>query len=335
VSTGTLKVIWISWEMHRRTRSIVKAMRIPLFEFHSGQSRFLRHPRFALRTIGTLLRERPDVLIVQNPSVVLTLLAIFFRPLLRYRLVVDAHNAGIYACEAAHKKYSAIYPFMHRHSDLTVVTNSVLANIVSGNGGHPVELIDPLPSFEGVGNRAKILPGTANDTRLFRVTYICSFAGDEPFEEVFRAADLLRDEVEIRVTGNVTQYRDTFTVEPAENIIFTGFLPDAEFVALLRDSDCIIDLTLLPDCLVCGGYEAAALGVPLVLSDTPANRETFIPGAVLAANNAKDLSRAVRDVLQRREELQKDMQRLKTNLITTWERQFQQFNRWLYGGGHA
>ncbi len=331
MSTRKPKVIWISWEQHRRTRSIVAAMGIPLFEFRSHLGRWLRHPRFFLRTINTLLRERPDVLIVQNPSVFLTLVAICLRPLFRYRLVVDAHNAGVYACETAHEKYSAIYPFMHRHADLTVVTNSVLADIVMRNGGRPIVLIDPLPDFAEINESDALTTTGENYSSLARVTYICTFAGDEPFEEVFGAAALLRSEAEVRVTGNVEAHRHTFTVDPPDNLIFTGFLPDAEFVMLLRESDCIIDLTTLPDCLVCGGYEAAALGVPLVLSDTPANREIFTPGAVLADNHAEDLARAVRMVLQQHEELQMGMEILKMELAATWSRQFHEFGRWLQG----
>lgn len=327
----SIRAIWISWEQHRRTRSIVAAMNIPMFEFHSHRGRWLRHPYFILRTIGTLLREHPNVLIVQNPSILLTMLAICLRPLLRYRLVVDAHNAGVYACDAAHKKYSAIYPFFHRHADLTVVTNSQLANIVACNGGRPFELIDPLPNFASVGEHTTPDSTTIDHGQLARVTYICTYAADEPFEEVFAAAALLLGEVEVRVTGNVDAHRHTFSVKPPENIVFTGFLPDADFIKLLRESDCIIDLTTLPDCLVCGGYEAAALGVPLVVSDSPANRQIFTPGAVLASNCAEDLARAVLIVLQRREEVRRDMVLLKNNLSAIWDRQFYQFGRWLAG----
>lgn len=320
------KIVWISWERHRRTRSIADAMNIQLFEFCSRQGRWLRHPRFLLRTIWTLLRERPDVLVVQNPSLVLTLLAICLRPLLRYRLAVDAHNAGIYPCEVSHRKYRALYPLLHRQADLTIVTNSALADIVARNGGLPLVLIDPLPVFPrvvGTSTRTGVSPA--------RVTFICTFAGDEPVEEVFRAAAQLLGEIELRVTGNVSAHRHTFKADPPDNVIFTGFLPDDEFVSLLSDSDCIIDLTTLPDCLVCGAYEAASLRVPMVLSKSSANQQTFVPGAVLAANCAHEVANAVRDVLTRGPELRRDMELLNRNLCAKWEAQSREFADWLSG----
>ncbi|MEZ5543295.1 MAG: glycosyltransferase [Pseudomonadota bacterium] len=152
----------------------------------------------------------------------------------------------------------------------------------------------------------------------------------EPYEEVLGGVSL-RPEVTVQVTGNVEAHRDSFRTEPPDNVVFTGFVPDADFVTLLRESDCIIDLTTLPDCLVCGAYEATALGVPVILSDTAANREIFIPGAVLASNNARDLARAIREVLRHRREHQAEMQILREHLVRRWEQQFGRFSRWLDG----
>lgn len=323
---GRGRTIWITWEAHPRTRNIAKRMGVELFEFTSSRQRLIKHPMFALKSLATLVKVRPSVLIVQNPSMVLTFLAIAVSPVLGYRLVVDAHNAGVYPCEAGHRKFAGLYPWMHRRSDLTIVTNSVLRRIVERNGGRALELIDPLPPLDRGLRAAHDACGLATPVCI---TYICTYAEDEPYEDVFSAASLLGEDVTIHVTGNHVKHSHQFRVQPPRNVVLTGYLPDDEYHALLRRSDVVVDLTLLPDCLVCGGYEAASLGVPLVLSDTAVNREVFSPGVVYVQNDGESIAAGIREMLMEHGRYMEEARRLHGNLQERWQRQAQELRRWI------
>ena len=83
----------------------------------------------------------------------------------------------------------------------------------------------------------------------------------------------------------------------------------------------ICDLTLKPDCLVCGAYEALALAKPMVLSDNPATREIFGSAAVLTDNSAADIARAVATAVEQRERLETDARALRAGYAAPWQTQ--------------
>ena len=144
--------IWVSWEWHRRTVSLTKKMNIPLYVCTSKMPGLLKRFCMIVRTITIIMSRRPRILFVQNPSAFLTILAILLKPIFRYFLVVDAHNAGVYPFERGHEKFRKVFPFMHRWADKTVVTNHYLAEIVRQNGGNPAILPDLLPYLGKVEN---------------------------------------------------------------------------------------------------------------------------------------------------------------------------------------
>ncbi len=305
------KVIWIAWENHRRSISIADRLGVPLMAMTSRRHRLLKHPHFALKTLGLLIRHQPRVLIIQSPSILLNLLAVLVKPLFRFRLVVDAHNGGVYSCEPLSDRIKWLYPFLHKRADVTIVTNKILAELVEENGGSPSILVDPMPHLEARESRLR--------PRQF--TFICTFAADEPFLEVFKAADLVPPDVTIHVTGNVSAHRSQLPEETPSNINFTGFLPEEDFVDLLASSEAVIDLTTWPDCLVCGGYESMALGTPLILSDSPVNRETFVGGVLYCDNTAAGIAEAVKKVLAMGPALRAEVKAGQEHLQRTFETQ--------------
>jgi glycosyltransferase involved in cell wall biosynthesis len=319
--------IWITWEKHRRTESIARAAGVRLFAFHSRAPRWRRHPEFLGRTLGTLLRERPRVLMVQNPSVVLTVLALVLRPFFRYRLVVDAHNAGVYHFERDQALTSWLLPTLHRRADLTIVTNEIVARIVRRNGGRVFILPDPLPDFgvtadaSATGRRGR----ATDEADAFVVTFICSYAADEPYREVFRAARLLPPQIRIKVTGNTARLGPEDRALVGGNVVLTGFLPEAEFLSLLIDSDLVMDLTTFDDCLVCGAYEATALEVPMVLSDTPALRTHFRDGAVFVANTEREIADGILKARAGWADLRRGVGQTRTRLAAEWEEHRREF----------
>jgi len=312
------RAIWISWEDHRRSRTLASRFGIPLYVFSASWPRYIKHPFFLLRTIYILLLCRPDILFVQNPSILLTLFAIILKPLLRYHLVVDAHNAGVYPFEQRQEKFAALFPFIHRHTDITIVTNAKLASIIKSNGGRPFVLPDPLPKLKRTDSEIK-------KQSKFVVTFVCSYAADEPYLEVFKAARELPEDIQLYCTGNYNKLKKEDRLFAGDHVIFTGFLTEKEYVEQLTSSDCIIVLTTFDDCMVCGAYEAVSLGIPLILSDTPVLRSWFNKGVVYSENRWDALIAAISQLRNGYVGFIQDIGLLKSELSLEWDNLFIEF----------
>ncbi len=305
--------IWIAWEKHRRSRSLSKELGIELKELVLNAPPYVRYPVLIWRTMLLFLTNSSKLLFVQNPSIVLAALATLHKKFSKRVVVVDAHNAGIYPLEGNSAFLGGIARWIAKSVDYVIVTNEVLAAQVRSWGGTPLVLPDSLPVIEG---------GDVKDESGKLVTFICTWALDEPFHEVIEAANLLLDDdVSIHITGRIPNAIKA-TIKPGENVTLTGYLDDTSFDNLLCRSNVIIDLTTREDCLLCGAYEAVSAGVPVVLSDTVALKEYFYKGAVYTKNESKELAAAIKKSLQEHETLTKDIRDLREELEVAWRAKF-------------
>lgn len=267
----------------------------------------------AWRTLALLRRRKPEILFVQNPSLALTLLAHLCRPLFAYCLVVDAHNEGVRPFHRQGRLVRWLTRRLLKGADVTIVTNAALEKDVTSAGGHPLVLPDALP--------ATPVPGAAHDDTepVPHVVVIATFMRDEPIAAIMEAAADL-PEVRFAFTGDSSGFAGSRDELPV-NVRLTGFLPDAAYWQLLAEAVVVCDLTLKPDCLVCGAYEALAIGKPMVLSDNPATREIFGPAAVLTGSRPAEIVQALSTAIGQREPLEASTRELRESFRTNWQAQ--------------
>lgn len=281
-------MVFISWETHRRTRTLCQRLGLDLAEILEGGARIRRYLFSIARTLRLLSRRKPSVVIFQNPSIVLATLMVLARRVWGFKIVMDAHNSAIRPLEGRYRILNAWAELLIRHCDLTLVTNEPLASQVRAMGGRALVLPDALPDVPEYC-RPKASSNSAG--RATRAMLVCTWAADEPYEEVVEAfLDHLGPPVRLAITG---RYPARYEYLKEKGVQLTGFLPDAEYWQLLQDSDFVIDLTYRDDCLVCGAYEAIACGKPLILSDTPVNRALFGDIALYVDNSAQGIADAV------------------------------------------
>ncbi len=304
--------VWLTWEVQRRNRTLSQAVGARLFEVTSVHNRLFRYPGQLLRTLRILRRERPAILFVQNPSILLALLAVSVRRLFCIGTVVmDAHNAGIYPLEGRSRLLNAVARYIFRRADITIVTNRQLAEYVEDNGGNPVVMPDPLPVF---GPDNKVTAGTSDGPK--RAVFICTWADDEPYEEVLAAAPHFLGRVNFHITGKSIA-RFPARALP-KNVVLTGYLVEQAYVDLLRSADFIIVLTRRENCLNCGAYEAVALEKPLILSDTQALRTYFDSGVVYTRNDEAAIRSAIVSLLQELPTRAAEVRALGARLSSDW-----------------
>jgi len=311
--------VWIAWERQRRTTELARILNVPLVrELFEGPYP-IRIPVVIVRTIVELIRRKPRVVIVQNPSVVLASLVCVLKPLFGFRVIVDRHsNFKFETVESSNPKYK-VFHSLSRHSlrnaDLTVVTNEFLANVVRNEGGRAHILPDAIPVLQR--NDAKDLgPGG-------HVLYVCSFDRDEPLEMVLDAARTLDPEVTFHVSGN-HRHADRALLDTAPpNVRFLGFLSDEEYATTMASVDVVLTLTTQSHTMQCGAYEAISLEQPLVFADHEEMKDYFHKGVVVTDLTGQDIARAIGQAVEQKTKLKQEAGELKKELIRDWEGDFE------------
>jgi glycosyltransferase involved in cell wall biosynthesis len=316
-------IVWMAWERHRRTLELCRFLGVQPVIFTSSLPRWSKHPWFLLRSLAYILKSAPRTLIVQNPSIFLTLAACLAHRCRRFRLIVDTHNAGIAPEDPLLARLTPLYRFFQREADVTIVTNEELAGRVRRNGGRPFVLPDLLP--EPPATRKTPLRGRIN------IVFICTFGEDEPYREMFSAARRLPADIHLYVTGNPRKAPPQLLENLPAHLTLTGFLPELEYWTLLASADLAVDLTRRDNCLVCGAYEAVAVGTPLILSDFRPLREYFRRGTVFVANDAEAIRTGILVAIDRLPELRAEIRGQKEEIEKEWRRKGGAFSRLVEG----
>jgi len=281
---------------------MASALGVPLQELISNKPRFFRYAILLFRTTHLLWRYRGKHVFVQNPSIVLAFWAVCLKPVLRCKVIVDFHNSGLFPLEGRSRLLLSISRFICRRANLSIVTNTSLARVVKERGGEPSVVTDPLNEEEFSSET------NSQSMELDYFLFVCSWAEDEPWEEVLKAVTMTENPVKILVTGNYKRClseKDISTLP--EGVKLLGFIDREDYIGALQGARLMVDLTTRDHCLVCGAYEAVAAEVPMLLTDTVVNREVFYSGAVYTANDAKSIAEALDRANENYSKLKRDV----------------------------
>jgi len=304
------KSIWLTWENQPRNRGIARFLNIPLFEFvHDDKAIIIRYCFCLFQTIKAFSIIHPKIAVVQNPSLILALLAICLKPIYRHKLIIDAHNVGLRPMDGRSGLLMLLSRWIQRKANLIIVTNEVLKHEVEQNHGKAFILPDKLPEKQVVGQRLEL-------EKEIRIVFVCSFKKDEPYWEVFKAAKLLSKQICIYVTGCYPISLNTS--ELSSNIKLLGYLSIDNYWELLESAHAIMDLTTREDCLVCGAYEGTSLGKPLILSNTNALRTYFNKGCVYSDSTGEAIANAINELISNYNCLRSEMMVLINELTIDW-----------------
>lgn len=287
---------WITWELQPRNRSMARELGIPLHELSFSGPRLARHFKSVVSTLRLLLRERPSVVFSSNPSLVLTYLLLVCRRLFGFRHTIDAHYGGVVSVSGS-RLIQRLLDFANRHADTVIVTNEAHADQVRGAGGTPFVCPDPLPNI-----RPNSVKPAALQAAEKSVLFVCSYDWDEPYAAVFEAAKAL-GELGFRVYASGAYSRVGVSPQDVPHVTLLGYVARSEYEAYIQHVDVVLDLTIWQDCLVCGAYEAMAVGKPCVLSRTRSLTELFTHGTVFTSHEPRDIVAAVCDAYDRRRAL--------------------------------
>lgn len=245
----------------------------------------------------------------------------FLKPLFGYYLIVDRHsNFKIHTLQSKSPKYR-IFHWLSRYSlrkaDLSILTNQPLVDMVNKMGAEGFVMPDrfprlPLAEVQDLGEKSHVL-------------FICTFADDEPLDEVIKAAELLGDEVLFHVTGNPAKAESGIVSSAPSNIVFEGYLAEKDYQSLLASVDVVLTLTTMPHTMQCGAYEAVAAFRPLVFGPDNAMVEYFSQGRVVTQLDGKSIAASISEAIKRGDQLKHEARQLHSERSEWWDKNLKSF----------
>jgi len=311
------KIVFISWAPYcSRSDNIARELGgksyMVYYEFF-GSNYFTIAFKYLLQTIKTLnilFRERPDAVLVMNPSVLATLPVYLYCQLAGKVYIIDAHT-GVLSKESLFRRIVFIQKFFSKHAAASIITSKGIAKRLIEWGADYI-IIPDVPVRIGK-TRRPTLTGEAN------ITLVNTYASDEPLEIFLTAAEKLVH-VNFHVTGKIKRQARELTSSSYKNVLFTDFLPYEDYFGLLLASDIVIVLPTRDLTMQRGAYEAIYLGKPVVTSGWEILKNNFPKGAVFVENTVEGITQGINDALNRKEQLTKEAEQLRDEKIQAWQK---------------
>lgn len=284
---------FVSWIRHHgRSAAIAEELDInPSFVTGGKGSAPARYIRATLETRALLRKgggRASHVILMLPPFPALLAVASSGRNL---RIAGDLHS-GVFN----DRKWSwALRPTLAilRKRGIAIVTNESLARVCRAHKVETIVLHDIIEDFND-----ELPPPPLGLASFSYVLFPVTYAADEPIDAVLEAASDLPDQTFV-LTGRAPEH---LRAEAPRNVVFTGFVSQPDFHALLRNAGAVAALTTREDTMQRAGYEAISAGVPLVVSSTAVLREYFGAAAAYADANAGSLREAIGVAMRDRNE---------------------------------
>lgn len=309
----SLFLVWGPPSHGPRSRVFSRELGIPIHNVFSTRRRggwvaVWKYGYQALATVWLLIRRRPRLIFVQSPPSFAAVFAAAYCAVTRSRFVVDAHSAALQSRYWTRPAW--LYSLVARAALATVVTNDVFADRIREVGGRALVLRD-IPTSFPIGSPPGLTDG-------FDVMVVNTFARDEPLAEIVAAAGHLAD-VTFHVTGDPDRGRRTFDVDSApSNVVFTGYLEDSDYYALMSAADAVMCLTTRDDTMQRGACEALTIGTPIITSDWPLLRDYFHEGTVHVEADPTSIVAGVRRAQAEHDALREGIVRLRAEQWNEW-----------------
>ena len=299
------KEIWIAWHVSQRSSNLSRELGVPIFEKVIENNPLSRHLFSSLWTIFTLLKERPDKVYLQYSFLLLVVIA-GYKNLAPYpvHIICDCHTKALR--RSVNGRIGRVFLWIKKKSfqsaSISIVSNIEMEPDIKKLTDRYCTLPDKIPDVKASAT------GNTNETYC---VFVCSYAIDEPLDDVIAAAKKLDGSIKIYCTGKIPGDQKHLRDNPYKNIFFTDYLTQEEYNNLISNADCILALTSEEGCLQCAGYEALSAEVPMVLSNTTALKTYFEDAAIYVNHSALDIEKGVGQAVNDRAELLSKMSRIK------------------------
>lgn len=323
-----LFLIWKSFQRRPETLASYFGIKVE-YVTSSFSSKILKGLDYfvkSVKTLGLLHREKPDVVWVQAPPTFIPHLVLAWRRVMAPSMVVilDCHNAVI------RPPWSKVpfHGWALRSADLSIAHNADVVGALTALGAPAGQVMVLEDRSAGLSEGPAVASKRAEGAPPL-VLVPCSFAKDEPIEQLLEAARRTPG-VRYVVTGNPKRAHQGLVAGAPPNVEFPGFISKRDFDALLHSCDLLVGLTTLEGVQLSAANEGVAAGKPMVLSHTQTLRSLFAGASVFVDPlDAGSIANGVEDALGRRAQLEAGMRELRLRRDERWLKQAREVNAFI------
>jgi hypothetical protein len=260
----------------------------------------LRYAFLALRTLSLLGRQRPRVVLAQNPPIFLPILLVLTKPLYRFKLIIDHH--AIWSIKTLRQPMlsqgiAALERFASRHADSNMSPNNNWTRELRARGATDAFTYhDFIP--KPATNTQKDREWTANPLPPHHFLVIAAHGGhpQELLEEEIAAVSGLQDYLLV-ITGKREKLGQRIArLATSSNVMYPGYLDDASYEALKRSADVALSLSTEINTVPHAIHEYLAYGIPTIVLKDSLLRSLF-DAAIVEIDDARP--ETVRTALKR------------------------------------
>lgn len=279
---------FITWTTQNgRTADLASELNIdPIYIYPRGNT-LVRYGRSFVETWKIFRELGTGSAVVMLPPLPLLLCAVLASAVYKTNTTYDLHTGFFYDPKWSWARSFSLAILRRR---TCIVTNENLATVLHRKGISPIVLHD------------KLTPRAISKVEAGRVeSVVCpvSYSNDEPISALLGAASRTPHLIWY-FTGKAPQ--KVQETAPA-NVVFTGFLSEADYDALLSSAGTVMALTTRVDTMQRAGYEALMSGVPLVTSNFAVLKNFFGDGALYADPTASSIAEAATRAIEEGDQL--------------------------------
>jgi glycosyltransferase involved in cell wall biosynthesis len=288
-----------------------KSYHIYYFKRHQKILTPLKYILASFKTLSVLYKEHPDIIFVENPPIFAVLIVWLYCVIHKSKYIVDTHSGAFTVKRWV--VFLGLYRFLAKRAMMNVLHNEPIEHKMA-SWGAPTMTLEPAPAESRVDRAYPFRKG-------FNVVLISTYAGDEPVFEAIEAARRLSG-VNLYITGNLQQAPKSIIEQHPDNVVLTDFLPENDYLALLKGCDVAMCLTKNDNTMQWGALEALEFGRPIIISDWPILKKFFSKGTAYVNNTTKSIMKAVDQIRNNQSLYLRDIRNLRKERRTNWYRRF-------------
>lgn len=307
------KNVFIVWkEYQRRVEVMAPYLDVEDFYFHYAweeRAKVFKAFSYILKTFNTLkclFQNKPSLVLVQYPPTPPLYAVALYAWLSGAKYVSDCHmgvtNAKWVKWPLARRLLAGGRVIVHNEHLMKQTEEELQVKAFVLRDG----ILEKKSHKTGGNSLLKNLNLSPNTYVIFP----CSFAADEPIQEVIDAARLL-PEIRFVLTWYVEKLAKRIRDSLPSNITLTGFLKTDDFNCLFANAGAALVLTKYENVQLSGMQEAMAFGIPAVVTDLRTTRFLYKNFPVYVDNTVLSIMHGIKFALQHRANLEHQMDLLR------------------------
>ncbi|RLF09364.1 MAG: hypothetical protein DRJ98_08230 [Thermoprotei archaeon] len=235
----------------------------------------------ALMTFIKLVKSRPDIVIVQNPPIFAALTCLVYSVLYRTRVVIDHHfiwsMSGFIRNPIVKSFIRAVEEFCIRNAYLNMTYSDDWERELARIGAErTLTIYDFVDKSWMEGADLSVRERFPKDKKVILMP--CGTGNPLERPDLLIEASKGEKDLIVVVTGNPKHLKEHIKKARrlnASNIVFPGFLPDAQYRGLIATCDFIVNVSDEPYGIPHVITEGLAAGRPLILSENPSIKKVL------------------------------------------------------------